>query len=166
MNVRPYVEQVQEQLVTAAALGDDSAQQVAKVLAAAAEPAGRLAILGAVTAAADDVTVALLDSPTAPVVGVRLDGDEIRVDVRGTEQVAHAEESPVDLPDEEATARVSFRLPEALKDQIDTAARRDGVSVNTWLLRAASRALGADAGRANASTAARGHQRLTGWLNG
>jgi hypothetical protein len=166
MDVRPYVEQVQEQLVTAAALGDDAAQQVAKVLAAAAEPAVRLAILGAVTAAADDVTVALLDSPTAPVVGVHLDGDEVRVDVRSTEPVSHTPETPVDLPDEDATARVSFRLPEALKDQIDTAARRDGVSVNTWLLRAASRALNGDAGRAGGSSAARGQQRLSGWLNG
>jgi hypothetical protein len=166
MNVRPHVEQVQEQLVTAAALGDEAAQQVAKVLAAAAEPAVRLAILGAVTAAADDVTVALLDVPTAPVVAVRLDGDDVRIDVRGTEQVSPPDETPVDLPDEDATARVSFRLPEALKDQIDAAARRDGVSVNTWLLRAASRAVNGDAGRTNPSAATRGHQRLTGWLNG
>jgi hypothetical protein len=70
----------------------------------------------------------------------------------------------MDLPDEEATARVSFRLPEALKEQIDAAARRDGVSLNTWLLRAASAAL-TGGNRARRPSGQRGQQRLTGWLN-
>ncbi len=166
MNVSPHVEQVQSQLAAAASLGDDAAKQVADVLVAAAEPAIRLAILGAVTAAADDVTVALLDTPTAPVVSIRLDGDDLRVDVRGTEPAEQPSEAPLDVTEDEATARVSFRLPEALKEQVEAAARRDGVSVNTWLLRAAGRALAGDGDRGSAGRARRGQQRVTGWLNG
>ena len=40
------------------------------------------------------------------------------------------------------TARVTLRLSESLKGAIETAAASDGVSVNTWLTRAASHALG------------------------
>jgi uncharacterized protein (DUF1778 family) len=162
MDVRPYVEQVQTQLAAAAALGDEPTRATADALATAAEPAVRLALLAAVTAAADDITVALLDAPGAPTVGVRLDGDEIRVEVRATEPV----EQPVDVPDDDATARVSLRLPEAFKEQVDAAARRDGVSVNTWLLRAASSALSVGARGSRSPAGAVHAQRLSGWING
>ena len=39
------------------------------------------------------------------------------------------------------TARISLRLPEGLKASIDAAAAREGVSVNTWLVRALTRSL-------------------------
>jgi hypothetical protein len=70
---------------------------------------------------------------------VRLDGDEVSVEVRATAAVAADEPA---RPDEgEATARISLRLSDALKSEIDAAAERDGVSVNAWLVRAASAAL-------------------------
>jgi hypothetical protein len=160
MDVSPYVERVQAQLTATAALGDDATRKVADTLATAAEPAVRLAVLAAATAVADDITVALLDSPGAPSVAVRLDGDGIRVDV----QTTYAGDEPVDVPDDDATARVSLRLPEALKAQVDAAARRDGVSVNTWLVRAATSALSGSAPRG--PRAGGNHpQRLTGWIN-
>ncbi len=174
MQLQPYVSQVQAHLNAAAALGDDRTRHTADALAAAAEPAMRLAILAAVTAAADDITAALLDSPGAPAVSVRIDGDDLRVEVRSAES---APEPPTATPeDADASARISLRLSEALKSDIEAAARTDAVSVNTWLVRVAARALlhagharGADPGRNfgwdSAGRGGNAHH-ITGWING
>ena len=37
------------------------------------------------------------------------------------------------------TARITLRVPESLKASIEVAANREGVSVNSWLVRALSR---------------------------
>lgn len=161
MQLSPFVTQVQAQLSAAAALGDDATRRVADALSAAAEPATRLAILAAVTAAADEVTAALLDSPDASSLAVRLDGDELRIEVRVIE--AH-HEAPAE--DADASARISLRLSEALKADVESAAKADSVSVNTWLVRAATRALAPSRARAAGwDTRASGH-RITGWVNG
>jgi hypothetical protein len=165
MQLSPYVAQVQTQLAAAAALGDDGTRRVAEALSAAAEPATRLAILAAVTAAADEVTAALLDSPDAPVLAVRLDGDELRIEVRVAEP-HHEPAASSTGNDADASARISLRLSEALKSDVESAAKADSVSVNTWLVRAASRALAPSRARAAGwDTRASGH-RITGWING
>jgi predicted HicB family RNase H-like nuclease len=41
---------------------------------------------------------------------------------------------------EELSARISLRLPESLKTAVEQAAAREGVSTNTWLVRAIARA--------------------------
>ena len=46
--------------------------------------------------------------------------------------------------DDGGVARINLRLPEHLKARVDEAATRDGLSVNSWLVRATSAALGAD----------------------
>jgi uncharacterized protein (DUF1778 family) len=159
MELEPFTAPVQAQLAAAAALGDERTRQVAGALAHAAQPAIRLAILGALTGLADEVTAALLDVPGAPAVSVRLDSDEVRVEVRSA-----APEAPAHPDDGEASARISLRLSESLKSGVDAAAARDGVSVNPWLVRAASAALG---GWNTSSTARRGDaHRITGWING
>lgn len=160
MHLYPYTTGVRAQLTAAAALGDESTRATAEALATAAEPAVRLAVLEAVSAAADEITEALLDAPGSPTVAVRLDHDELRVEVRLT-PVTEPTPAPADEGDNDA--RISLRLPEALKGQIETAARAEGVSVNTWLLRAANSAL------APAPTfrhAAGSSGRITGWING
>lgn len=161
MQLSPFVTQVQAQLAATAALGDDATRRVADALAAAAEPATRLAILAAVTAAADEVTAALLDSPDAPSLAVRLDGDELRIEVRLVEA---RHDAPAE--DADTSARISLRLSEALKSDVESAAKADSVSVNTWLVRAATRALAPSRARAAGwDTRASGH-RITGWING
>jgi hypothetical protein len=170
MQLHPYVSQVQAQLAAAAALGDERTKATADALAAAAEPAIRLAVLAAVTAGADDITAALLDSPGAPSVSVRIDGDELRVEVRTAETVP---ETPGPAgEDADASARISLRLTESLKFDIEAAARADAVSVNTWIVRAAARALAPAPG----SRPSGGHpmrearagstHHITGWING
>ncbi len=142
MQIEPHVLQVQSQLAAAASLGDDTTRAIADALATTVQPAVRLAVLEAVSAAADEITAALLDAPGAPAVSVRLDGDDLRIEVRPSDVAVPAVEQPAAGPEEESTARISLRLSESLKSQIEEAARADSVSVNTWIVRAATRALG------------------------
>ncbi len=161
MQLESYVTQVRDQLVATAALGDDRVRDVAAALAAAATPAVQLALMTALAEAADEITAALLETPGAPVVSIRVETDEVRVEV-----VNSASESPAAPPPDagDTSARVSLRLSDALKAGIEAAAARDNVSVNTWLIRAATSSLTSAAGAFNHHG---GHtHRVTGWVTG
>lgn len=180
MHLDDYVEQVHSQLRAAAALADERAQQVAGALADTAAPSIRLAILGALGQAADEITAALLDAPGAPNVAVRIDGSDVRIDVSSTEPGLDA--PPPERPEDEASARISLRLPESLKADVERAAVHEGISVNSWLVRAAGIALrhgqrfgpGGPFGPGSPFDTfgsgrpdGPGHaQRITGWING
>jgi hypothetical protein len=170
MHLTPHLAQVQDQLAAAAALGDERTREIAASLGTAAAPAVRLAVLNALSAAADEITAALLDHPGSPTVSIRLDDDEVHINVQTTAEPAPPAEGRAD--DGDASARISLRLSEALKGDIDRAAARDGVSVNTWLVRAASAALQSNpfAALGAALGAKRGgwseHGRVSGWING
>jgi uncharacterized protein (DUF1778 family) len=175
MQLQPHLAEVQDQLRAAASLGDERTQQIADALATAATPAVRLAVLNALASAADEITAALLDYPGSPAVSVRLDGDEVAVDVHTTAAPGLDADEP--RRDEgEATARISLRLTEALKAEIDAAAEQEGISVNTWLVRAAGAALRPTpfgpnfpfnfaAGGRGRGWAGNQH-RVSGWING
>jgi hypothetical protein len=169
---------VQEQLSAAASLGDQHTRDVAAALGTALVPALRLAITSAVSAAADEITSALLDHPGSPAVTAQLDGADLRLEVRSTDYANYSDTGPAPSAEEgDASARISLRLPEALKAEIESAARNEGVSVNTWLVRAATRSLRM-AGPAAAAAAsvheavnealrrANNAHKLTGWING
>lgn len=168
MQLDTYVQQVQDQLVAAAALGDDDVRDLAATLAGTAAPAVRLAVLTALAAAADEITAALLDSPGAPTVAVHLDTDDVRIVVSSS--MAEPAQGPR-LEDGDTSARISLRLSEALKAEIDAAAARAEVSVNTWLVRAATTSLGSTSGAAPGAGGSWGPRgtnthRVTGWING
>ncbi|HEY3630289.1 MAG TPA: hypothetical protein VGL21_05290 [Jatrophihabitantaceae bacterium] len=142
MHVNDYVEQVHDQMRAAAALGDERTQQIAGTLAATADASVRLALLAAVSTAAAEITAALYETNGGPAVTVAVDGDELRVDIAQAPQPAATEPPPADDLDRgDATARISLRLSERLKSDIEEAAGRDGISVNTWLVRAAGAAI-------------------------
>src|ERR1700722_2060197 len=135
MRLDDHITQVQEQVASAAALGDERTRQIAATLAEAIAPAVRLAIISALSSAADEITAALLDTPGAPAISLQLDGADVRIDVRMTDA------APQTIADDgEASARISLRLSEALKTDVEGAARHEGISINTWLVRAATRA--------------------------
>jgi hypothetical protein len=174
MELDGYIAQVQSQLSAAASLGDDRTRETAQALATAAAPAIRLALLAAMSAVADEVTGALLDTPSAPAVSVRLDGDDLQVEVRtATPEPA----APAPPEDGDSAARISLRLSETLKTDIEDAARRESISVNSWLVRAASTALspswgpwgpglrGGDPRRQGGNRGNNSHH-ITGWING
>jgi hypothetical protein len=167
MELQTYLAQVRTQLDAAAALGDDRAREIAAALAAAAEASVQLALVSAVSAAADEITAALLDVPGAPVVTARLvsdvGGSEMQFDIR-SERPATAAPPP---EDSDANARISLRLGEALKADIEAAAKAEATSVNTWLVRAAAAALsGAHAARGSRPQHPRDAHRISGWING
>jgi hypothetical protein len=173
MQLDHHLAQVHDQLSAAAALGDERTREIAATLATAATPSVRLAILNALSAAAGEITAALLDSPGSPAVTVRLDGDEVHVAVQTVEPETTGAEPRRD--DSDTSARISLRLSESLKADVDDAAARDGVSVNTWLVRAASAALtpasfggssGSGHGPGRHGNHNTGTHRVTGWING
>jgi hypothetical protein len=66
--------------------------------------------------------------------------------------------------DEGGTTRTTLRLPDAIKAQVETAAAREGISVNTWLVRAATLALAARPEPTDTPTNVPGSNRVTGWV--
>jgi len=140
MDLTPYISALREDLTTAASAGDDQTKRTAAVLAAALEPATRLAIMNALSDLAAEVTAALDDR----VVEVRLDGRDVRVAVSGTHDAPGAPPPPPPPrpPDPNGDiSRITLRLFEQLKSQAERAAAQQGVSLNAWLSQAVQDAL-------------------------
>ena len=138
MDLQPYVDAVRHELGVAAAAGGQDAQALADRLTAPLESAIRLALLEALSEAADQITRDL--APAS--VDVRLRGRDPEFTV--SSGVAELPDVPVVAPesdDDGGTWRVTLRLPETLRSGVEAAARRDGLSVNAWLVRAAAGAL-------------------------
>jgi uncharacterized protein (DUF1778 family) len=155
MDLTPYVEGLRRDLLTAAAAGTDDTRRTADLLTAALDPAVRLAILDALSAAMADVTAAL----PGVTVELRMHGREPRVAVDTVEPEPAS--PPVMAEEADGTARVTLRLPESVKARTEDAAGREGVSVNSWLVRAVVQAL--DAPRPGSARAGR---RITGYARG
>src|SRR5581483_9222467 len=67
---------------------------------------------------------------------------EVRIAGRDPELVLVHEDGSLPEPVDEAfTARITLRLPESLKQRIETAASREGGSVNAWLVQALQRSV-------------------------
>jgi predicted DNA binding CopG/RHH family protein len=78
-------------------------------------------------------------------------------------QLLYVEEQPAEpvaAGEDGMAARITLRLPESLKAAIETAAETEGVSVNTWLVRALQRAV---SGVGVPGRAQRSDKRITGF---
>jgi len=161
MDLRPYVEGVQRQLAAAAETGGEEARALAERLAVALDAAVRLALQDALAAAADEITSELAPGS----VELRLRGREPEFVVMPppADVQPAAAAAPLELEDR-AMSRINLRLPEQLKARIEAVAAGEGLSVNTWLVRAAAAAAeraGSDRGRKR--RAPQGAQQYTGW---
>ena len=137
MELSPYVVDLQRQLVEAAENGNDETRAVAERLAGGLDAATRLVLLDALSAAAGEITIDLAPGS----VDVRLRGREVEFVVTQPSTEPDGDEPiSVDL-DDASTSRTTLRLPDALKLRVDEAAAADGLSVNTWLVRAVAAAL-------------------------
>jgi hypothetical protein len=139
MELGQYVSDLQRQLVDAAANGAEDTRAVAERLAAALDAATRLVLLDALSAALGEITRDLAPGS----VDLRLRGREVEFVVTQPGTDPDGDEHPVatvDL-DDASTSRTTLRLPDALKVRVDEAALADGLSVNTWLVRAIAAAL-------------------------
>ena len=169
MDFSPYVDQLRRELVASAELGGDEARALAERLTGPLEASVRLAMLSALSAAAEEITSQLAPGS----VDVRLRGGDIGFVVTpppAPEPHEEPEPAPLALPaadgDDAATARITLRLPEQLKARIEDAAGREGFSVNTWLVRAVSQGLDATAGTrpADSRRSRKYGQQYSGWV--
>jgi hypothetical protein len=131
MQMAPHIEALQSDLAEIAALGDEATAQAAQRLSLALRSSVGLRMLDALTEAALELSAQI---PSGHV-EVRLAGQDPTLVYVGEQQAEPA------VTEDDQSARITLRLPESLKARLDAAAAREGVSVNTWLVRALSRAV-------------------------
>ena len=148
----------------------------------ALEPATRLVLLDALSAAASEITRELAPGS----VDVRLRGRDIEFVVSAPPASAP---SPAEPPpgaeslsaerllesqirrelagtgeaEDGGTSRTTLRLPDQLKQRMEEAAAREGLSVNAWLVRAVAAAL-APKTSTTTTTQSGGGSTFTGWV--
>jgi hypothetical protein len=161
MDLQPYVETVRQELHVAAQAGGEDAARLADRLTAPLESAIRLVVLEALAAATEEITRELAPGS----VEVRLRGrDPEFVVTTPTEAIGQETIPPNDQNGDEqgdqdgGTWRVTLRLPERLRPKVETAARRDGISLNAWLVRAT--AAGVEPSRRRTGSS----RHITGWV--
>jgi HicB-like protein involved in pilus formation len=131
METTPFVDAVRADLESAAAVGGDALVEAAGRLSAALDASMRLALLDALSEAAMELSSQLATGR----IEVRLAGREVELTY-----VADAPAPPA--AEEDSSARITLRLPERLKADAESAAALDGVSMNAWLVRAVTAAVG------------------------
>jgi hypothetical protein len=147
MQLSRFVEALRSDLAAVADVGDEETVEAARRIAVSIQGSLGLRLLDILGEAALELNAQLPDGR----VEVRLVGqDPELVYIRAEEPT-----SPSLGGDEALTARITLRLPEALKRSVEAAADQEGVSVNTWLVRALARALHGPVRRSG--------NRLTGW---
>lgn len=128
----PYIHALQEDLAAAAALaGDEASQEAGRRLSQALEASFQLRFL--------DLLGEIAGTLSAQVPG-RV---EVRLAGREPELVYVEDEAaePAPASDDALTARITLRLSESLKAQVEVAAARESLSVNSWIVRALARGL-------------------------
>jgi hypothetical protein len=168
MELDRFIDDIHAQLDAAAQAGGDDARQLAERLAAPLDAAIRLALQDALAAAAEEITVELAPGS----VQLQLRGREPIFVVSppepndesdgGDEGLSAASSSSAEGDD--TIARINVRMPEHLTARVDRAAEREGLSINSWLVRAAAARLERGEGqRGRAQRAPTGSQRYQGW---
>lgn len=158
MELTPYVDTLRREFTAAAGASGEEAQALAGRLAAPLDAATRLTFLELLSAAAEDISRGL--SPGS--VEVRMHGRDPDFVVTAPpasqapggpppasvrDALAKAVEvtfgvRPAAMGHEDgSTSRVTLRLPEPLKYRLEDAAAREGLSVNSWLVRVVSAAI-------------------------
>jgi len=133
MQLSHHIHAIQEDLASAASLAaDEPTAEAGRRLTQALGSSLHLRLLDVVNEAA----LALSESVPGRI--------EVRLAGRDPELVYVEEETPepvTSASDDSFSARITLRLPEGLKAQIEVAASTEGTSVNTWIVRALQRGL-------------------------
>jgi len=157
MDLQPYVDAVRHELTVAAAAGGPDAQALADRLTAPLESSVRLALLEALSEAAEQITREL--APGSVEVRLRGRDPDFTVD-SGAADLPDPPPAPTgDVEDDGGTWRVTLRLPEQLRPRVDAGARDEGLSVNAWLVRAVTAKL--DGGRRRRGDS---DKQFSGWV--
>lgn len=157
MDLTPYLDQLRRDLAASAAAGGSEVARTAELLGGALEASARLCLMEALSDAAAEIT-----SRSGVVnVEVRLRGRDADLVVSDPGPEPAVSEPVTAVPaDSGEQARITLRLPEPLKDQVERAATGEGISVNSWLVRAITTAV--TGGRGAGRDHPRG-RRVTGW---
>jgi len=132
MDVALLIDSLRQDLRRAAEVGGDDVRSAAERLLLALDPALRLTLMDALSQAASEISDAL----PGITIELRLRGREPVFAVEGAIAAAPAADA-FEAEDGEAVARITLRLPEALKGRAEALAARRGQSLNTWLVAAA-----------------------------
>lgn len=169
MELSPYLDILRNGLAAAAAAGGEQERAVAERLTAPLDASAQLAMLRALSAAADEITAELAPGS----VEVRLRGEEVGFAVNLPPQADTVVPQSTPLAPEVApssesgdVARINLRLPEQLKARVEQAASQAGISVNSWLVRAVGSAVGSalDTTAPHVTSAPKLGQRYQGWV--
>lgn len=160
MELSEYTAKLQRELASITRFAAEDVARAAELLSETLDSSVRLTLLEVLSAAAADITERLSDT----VVEVRLTDGEPAFVVMTAPAVEEYAGPPAAAPadQEPGTARLTLRLPDQLKAKIDAAAARDGVSVNTWMVRMASQAVDSPGRNRQAGRWGPG-QRITGY---
>jgi hypothetical protein len=130
MEMARFIESLESDVAAVAAVGDEQTRAVADRVLQAIRGSAGLRLLDALGEAALELSAQL---PTGHV-EVRLVGQDPALVYVGEEEAP-----PEPAAEDGLTARITLRLPESLKGTIEAAAAREGISVNSWLVRALTR---------------------------
>lgn len=145
MDLAPHVDALRRHLAVLGLIGGPEAAKLIERLADGIEDSVRLAVQGAVVAAAEEVTAELAPGS----VEVRLRGRDLAFVVTlpdpSIDDATLMSHQPADVREaagpDSGPARISFRPPEQLKARIEEAADRTGLSVNAFLVSTLTAAL-------------------------
>ncbi|MFE3448071.1 toxin-antitoxin system HicB family antitoxin [Nonomuraea sp. NPDC059194] len=172
MDLTQYIENLRREFGDAAEAAGSEARATADRLTGLLDSALRLTLIEVLSEAADELTREIEPG----VVDVRIRGRQPEFVVTmphawhagapGAPQppTAPPPPGPPEPPGDadQGTARMTLRLPEALKARIERAAATSGVSVNAWLVRALSGAVSEPQPPAPPPTIGR---RISGWVS-
>src|SRR3954471_15376062 len=159
MDLTPYLETLRADLAAAAAPGGPETTRAAELLGHSLEASARLALLEALSDAAAEITTHLRDAT----VEVRLRGREAALVVTHAAVADPAPAAPAPGPDGGDLARLTLRMPEALKTHVEQTAAAEGISVNAWLVRAVTTAVHQPGSPAPSASSASSGKRITGF---
>lgn len=129
MDLAGVIARIRTELAGIAALGDERTSATAERIATLLDATVSIQLIELISQVAGEISGQL---PHGRV--------EVRLLGQGVELIFVDEDPPAaDAQDFELNARITLRLPEALKARIEEAAAREGLSVNAWLIRALPR---------------------------
>src|SRR5262249_11028610 len=166
MDLDRYVSELQTQLAAAAEHGDADARAVAEQLNASLDAAVRLMLLGVLSDVAGEITRQI--APGSVDVMLRERDPHLVVTRPETPEPDAAGPAnpevvaPTEPLNDTVTSRTTLRLPDRLKARVEQAAAEEGVSVNSWFVRAIAAALEPNAHRAPRRETKQGDS-FTGW---
>jgi hypothetical protein len=151
MKIPAFVEALRADLEALGALGDEATAGIARRLATAMEAPITARLLEAL----GQVAAELQSTLPAGRVEVRLIGSDAEMVLVGESPVVENDDAG-DADDGDASARITLRLSPQLKARIEAASAREGVSVNSFIVRALGR-------QSRPERAAKGGRRLSGY---